>query len=117
VCIKSRRKKRRQMVAITKSGSKLTVGAMKYKGKTIIKKIFDLEEYKGERVRVHIGDDSKLTIESRSTQKEIICELDLPQREFKHTEKIVNGEAVVESKEKELKLSGISMKEYFEEVI
>ena len=102
-------------MGITKSGSKLTVGAMKYKGKNITKKIFDLKEHKGERVRVHIGDDNKLTIESRPTQKEIICELDLPQREYVHTKKIVNGETVVESIEKELKLGGIAMKEYLKE--
>jgi hypothetical protein len=105
------------MTTITKSGSKLTVGAMNYRGKSIAKKIFELKSHGGERVRVHIGFDNKLTIESRPTQKEIICELDLPQREYEHTEKIVDGETVVESKEKELKLDEIAVKEYLGEVI
>jgi len=104
-------------MGITKSGSKLTVGAMTYRGKSIAKKIFDLKDHKGERVRVHIGNDNKLTIESRPTQKEIICELDLPQREYVHTEKIVNGETVTESSEKELKLGSIAITEYLEKEV
>ena len=106
----------KKMPTIVKSGSELTVGAMKHEGKNIAKRIFNLKDHKGERVRVHIGTDDKLTIESRPTQKEIICEIDLPQREYEHIEKIVNGETVVESKEKALKLGEIEMKEYLQEV-
>jgi hypothetical protein len=101
---------------ITKSGSKLTVGAMNYKGKTIAKKIFDLTDHKGERVRIHIGKEGEYTKEIRPRQELLICELDVPKRELEHTEKIVAGETVVESKEKELKLGEITMIEYLKEV-
>jgi hypothetical protein len=101
---------------ITKSGSRLAVGAMNYKGKTIAKMIFDLKDHKGERVRVHIDTDGKYTIETNSRQKLLVCELDIPERKYVHTEKQVNGETVVESSEKELKLGEIAMVEYLKEV-
>lgn len=103
-------------MAITKSGSKLIVGAMNRKGKTIAKKIFDLKDHKGERVRVHIDPEGQYTTESKPTQKLLVCELDIPALEYEHTEKIVNGETVVETKEKELKLGAITMIEYLKEV-
>lgn len=100
------------MSSITKSGSKLTVGAMNYEGKIVTKRIFDLKEHKGERVRVHIDTDGKYTIEMKSKQKLLVCEIDVPMREYVHTERIVDGETIVESNEKELKLGGIAMMEY-----
>lgn len=104
------------MAAITKSDSKLTVGAMNHESKNIAKKIFDLEDHKGERVRVHIDPDGKYTIETKSRQKLLVCELDIPERKYVHTVKIVDGETIVESSEKELKLEEIPMTEYVKEV-
>lgn len=103
-------------MSITKSGTKLTVGAMNHESKTIAKKIFDLKDHKGERVRVHIGTDGKYTIATNLRQKLLICELDIPERRWIHTEKVVNGETVVESNEKELKLGEITMIDYVKEV-
>ena len=105
------------MTAITKSGSKLTVGAMVYKVKPIAKRIFDLKDHKGERVRVHIDMDGKYTIGIKSRQELLVCEIDVPEREYVHTEKIIDGETIVESNEKEQKLGGIAMIEYLKEVI
>jgi uncharacterized protein (UPF0333 family) len=104
------------MTTITKSGSKLTVGAMNHETKNIAKKIFDLKDHKGERVRVHIGTDGKYTIGTNSRQKLLVCEIDIPERKYVHTEKVVNGETVVESSEKELKLGEITMIEHLKEV-
>ena len=107
------------MPTITKSNSKLTVGTMEYEGESILGEIFDLKKHKGERIRVHIGNDDKLTIESRPTQKLLICELDIPEMELIHTktaEKDENGEYIIETKEKELKLEEVEMKEYLKEV-
>jgi len=106
------------MPTITRSGSKLTVGAMKYEDKSIAKKIFDLKGLEGERVRVHIDNDGKYTIESRQTQKLLVCELDIPEKEYvyiKTTEKDENGEYIIETKEKELELEKVGMKEYLKE--
>jgi hypothetical protein len=102
-------------MGITKSGTKLTVGTMNYEGKTIAKRIFDLKTHKGERIRVHIDIDDKYTIETNSRQKLLICELDIPELEWIHTLKIVDGETVVESSEKELKLGEITMIDYLKE--
>ena len=105
------------MSTITKSGSKITIGAMEYADKSILAKTFDLKERKGERIRVHIGDDNKLTIESRQTQKLLICELDVPKKDWVHaktTKKDENGEYIVETTEKELDLSKVEMKEYLD---
>lgn len=107
------------MSTIIKSGSKITIRAIKYKDKTIAKKIFDLKDYKGERIRVHINNDNELTIETRPTQKLLICELDIPKREYIHTKttkKDERGEYIIETKEKELNLSKVEMKEYLKEV-
>lgn len=101
---------------ITKSGSKLTVGAMNHDNKPVAKMIFDLKEHKGERIRVHIGTDGKYTVATKARQKLLVCELDLPERKYVHTQKIVGGEPVVESKEQELKLGEITMIEYLKEV-
>lgn len=103
------------MVSITKAGSKLTVGAMDYEDKPIAKRIFDLKDHKGERVRVHIGADGEYTVETRPTQNLLVCEIDIPKRKYVHTNKIVNGETIVESSEKELKLGEVSMIEYLKE--
>ena len=108
------------MVAITKTGSKVTIGAIEYKGKSILGKIFDLKEHKGERIRVHINNDNKLIIESRPTQKLLVCELDIPKREFIHTkttEKDEKGEYIIETTEKELKLEEVEMKEYLKKEV
>lgn len=106
------------MSTINKSGSKISIGAMKYEGKSIAKKTFDLKGHEGERIKVHIGNDDKYTIESRPTQKLLICELDVPAKEYENiltTEKDENGEFIVEQKEKELELSKVGMKRYLEE--
>ena len=103
------------MVTVTKSGSKLTVGAMKYEGKNITRRVFDLKDHKGERVRVHIDTDGLYSVEIKPRQNLLVCELDIPEREFTHTETIVDGETVTESKEKALKLEELTMKEYLKE--
>ena len=103
------------MTSITKSGSKLTVGAMKHEGKDIAKRIFDLKDHRGERLRVHINTDGVYSVKTKSRQNLLVCELDIPEREFAHTEKIVDGETVTESKEKALKLEELTMKEYLKE--
>jgi hypothetical protein len=105
------------MPTITKSGSKITIGAMKHEGKSIIKKIFDLKGHEGERVRVHIDNDGKYTVESRPTQKLLICELDIPEKVLVHTKttkKDENGEFIIKTEEKTLDLSKVEMKEYLD---
>ena len=107
------------MPTITKVSSKITVGAMKYEGKNIAKKIFDLKGHEGERIRVYVGNDNKLTIETRPTQKLLVCELDIPEKQYEHTKttkKDDRGEYIIETKEKELKLEEVEMKEYLKEV-
>ena len=103
------------MATITRSGSKLTVEAMKHENANIAKRIFDLSDHKGERVRVHIDTEGKYTVETKPRQALLVCELDVPMREYTHTVKIVAGETVVESKEKALKLEEIKMIEYLKE--
>ena len=108
------------MPTITKLGSKITVGIIKYKSKNIEKKTFDLKGHEGERIRVHIDTDNKLTIESKPKQEEIICELDVPEKQYEHiktTKKDDRGEYIIETKEKELKLEEVDMKEYPKEEI
>ena len=105
------------MPTIIKSNSKVTIGAMRYADKSILAKTFDLKERKGERIRVHIGNDNKLTIESRPIQKLLICELDIPEIDWVHTKttkKDENGEFIIETKEKELDLSKVEIKEYLD---
>jgi len=107
------------MPIITKSGSKLIVGGMKHEGKSIAKKVFDLKSHQGEIVRVYIGNDYNYTIEIRSTQKLLICELDIPEKGYVHTktkEKDDRGEYIMETKEKELKLEKVKIKDYKKEV-
>lgn len=107
------------MPTTTKSGSKVTVGAMEYEGVNVPGKAFDLKSHDGERIRVHINNDNKLTIETKPTQKLLICELDIPEREYVHTKTTEideHGEFVIETKEKELKLEEVEMKEYLKEV-
>ena len=105
------------MPKITKFGSKLIVEAMKFKKKNTVKKTFDLEKHKGERVRVHINTDGEYSIDTKARQNLLVCELELPEREYEHTKKVINGETVIESKEKKLKLGEISMIEYVKEEI
>ena len=107
------------MPTITKSGSKITVGAMMYESKSIAKNIFDLKGHEGERVRVYIGNDYRYNIETISTQELLVCELDIPEKQYEHTkttEKDDRGEYVIETTEKELKLEEVEMKEYLKEV-
>jgi len=107
-------------MGVTKAGSKITIGAMEYDAKSISAKMFDLQSHKGERIRVHIGEDNKLTVESRPAQKLLICELDVPQREYVHTQttkKDDNGEYIIETKEKVLDLSKVEIKKYLEEEV
>ncbi|AJP62061.1 hypothetical protein [ANMV-1 virus] len=87
---------------------------MGHAGKIIAKKIFDLKDHEGETIRVHIGLDDRYSIETKPTQKLLVCELEVPEREYTRTKKIVAGETVVESKEKELKLEGVTLKNYLE---
>ena len=105
------------MATITKSSSKVTIGAMEYADKNILAKTFDLKECKGERIRVHIDNDNKLTIESRPTQKLLLCELDVPKMEYVHTKttkKDENGEFIIKTEEKALDWSKVEMKEYLD---
>lgn len=107
------------MQAKIKSNSKVTIGAMEYEGESILSKIFDLKGHEGERIRVHIGDDNKLTIETRPTQKLLVCELDVP---TKKTISVDTGkkdefeQPIMESKEQEVDLSKVEIKEYPKEV-
>ena len=100
-------------MGITKAGSKITVGAME----GITKKTYDLKEHKGERIRVHIDNDNTLTIESRPTQKLLVCELDIPEIDWVHTKttkKDENGEFIIKTEEKALDFSKVEMKEYLD---
>jgi len=103
------------MPTITVSGSKLTIGAMKYEGKSISKKTFDLRGFEGKRVRVHIGNDYRYTIGSNPTQKLLICELDVPEKRMITVdtgEKDEFGEPIMETKEQELDLKGVKIVKY-----
>ena len=93
---------------------------MEYEGESILNKTFDLGKRKGERIRVHIDNDNKLTIESRPTQKLLICELDIPEIDLVHTKttkKDENGEYIIETKEKALDLSKVEMIKYLEKEV
>ena len=107
------------MPTIIKLGSKIVIGVLKHKDKNIAKRTFDLKGHESERVRVHIDNDNKLTIETKPTQKLLVCELDVP------TKKIISvdtgkkdefDQPIMESKEQELNLSEVVMKEYLKEV-
>lgn len=96
----------------TKKGSEMELGAMKHKDTIAKERKFDLRDQKGERVRIHISTEGEYTKEIRPRQELLICELDVPPVEFEHAQKIVNGETIIESKEKELKLEKTTMIEY-----
>ena len=90
---------------------------MEYSDKSILAKTFDLKGYKGERIRVHIDNDNTLTIESRPTQKLLVCELDIPEKVLVHTKttkKDENGDYIIKTTEKALNLSKVEMKEYLD---
>ena len=107
------------MATISVSGSKISIGAMVYKGVSIAGKTFDLEGYKGERIRVYIGNDNKLTIETRPTQKQLICELDVPTKRITSVDTGKKDELkqpIMVSKEQKLDLSGVGMRNILKEV-
>lgn len=104
------------MTTITKSGSKLTVESMTFKGEKIAKKIFNLKDHKGERVRTHIDIEGAYTTEIKSRQGLLVCELDVPARKWEYTSEVIDGETITESKEKELKLGSIAMINYLKKV-
>jgi hypothetical protein len=67
------------------------------------------------------GDETLGNHEGRLSSLEVdkellVCELDIPERKYVHSESIVNGETIVESSEKELKLGEVTMIEYLKEV-
>jgi hypothetical protein len=100
-----------------KINSEITIGALEYEDKNIAERIFDLKGHTGERIRVHIDNDNKLTIETRPTQKLLICELDIPEKVLVHTKttkKDENGEFIVKTTEKVMDLSKVEMKEYLD---
>jgi hypothetical protein len=105
------------MVTILRSGSELTIEVTDYKSRSVAKKTFNLNERRGERVRVHINTNGEYSIETKPRQNLLVCELDIPARKYVYTEKIVDGETVVESSENELKLEEITMIKHLKEVI
>lgn len=101
-----------------RSGSKLTMGAMKNKGENVAGKIFDFKGHEGERARVHISEDGKFTIETRARQSLLICELDIPKKVFMQVdsgEMDDFGEHIFESREKDLDITKVALKEYVNE--
>lgn len=95
--------------------SELTMPAMTNKGKSITGKVFDFKSHEGERVRVHIGEDDKFTIETRVRQNLLICELDVPQKIFLQVdsgEVDEFGKPMLVSKEKDLDITKVTLKEY-----
>lgn len=104
---------------IGRLGSKLSVGTMKNKEIDIPGKEFDLTGHEGERVRIHIGEDNNLTVETRAKQNILVCELDVPEKEWEHIdtgEMDDFGEPIIESKVKTLDITKVSMKEHIKEV-
>ena len=105
---------------ITKQKSKITVGAMKHKNENVPEKSFDLENHSGERIRIYIGNDDLLNIETRPRQKLLVCELDVPKKIIVHTKtkkKDDQGEFIVETKETERDLATVEVKEYLEKEV
>ncbi len=101
------------MATISVSGSKLSVGAMVYKGVSIAGKTFDLDGHKGERIRVYIGNDNKFTIETRPTQKQLVCEFDVPTKRMVSVDTGKKDEfkqPIMASKEQKLDLSEVEMR-------
>lgn len=112
--------KRGKTSTITKRKSKITVGGIKHKNVNVPEKTFDLKNHSGERIRTYIGNDDILNIENRPRQKLLVCELDVPKRIFVHTKtkkKDGRGEFIVETKETELDLAKVEMKEYLKEEV
>jgi hypothetical protein len=92
--------------------------AMTYKGKSVTGKMFDFKSHESERARVHIGEDSKFTIETRARQNLIVCELDIPKKVFMQVdsgEVDDFGEHIFESEEKDLDITKVTLKEYVNE--
>jgi hypothetical protein len=99
-------------------GSKLAMQAMKNKGENVAGKIFDFKGHEGERARVHIGEEGKFTIETRARQSLLICELDIPKRVFMQVdsgEVDDFGDHIFESREKDLDITKVMLKEYVNE--
>jgi hypothetical protein len=91
---------------------------MKNEGKNILSKNFELLGHEGERIRVHVGEEDQLTIETRAKQKRLVCELDVPEKKWLHEKtRAVDdfGEPIIESKEKQLDITKATLKEYIEE--
>lgn len=106
------------MKTIERVSSTLKVGAMKNEDKNIPSKKFDLLGHEGERVRVHVGEDDRLTIETRAKQKRLVCELDVPEKKwlYEQTGEVDDsGEPVIESREAPLDITKVTLKEYIEE--
>lgn len=107
-----------KMKTIERVSSKLKVGAMRNEGKSILSKNFELLGHEGERIRVHVGEDDQLTIETRAKQKRLVCELNVPKKKWLH-EKTgavdASGEPIIESTEKPLDITKVTLKEYVEE--
>jgi hypothetical protein len=100
---------------ITTKGSRLVIGAMKYDGKDVAEKKFDLESRKGETIRVHIDIDNEYTIDIKPRQKVLVCELDVPKQSFesKDTGKIDSeGKKIYKAVRRKVKLSGVQLKKY-----
>lgn len=106
------------MKLLTRSGSELTMQAMKNKGENVAGKMFDFKGHEGERARVHIGEDNKFTIETRARQSLLICELNIPKKVFVQVdsgEVDDFGKPIFESREKDLDITKVSLKEYMKE--
>ena len=103
---------------VIRLGSKLTVQAMKNKGESVADKMFDFKGHEGERARVHIGEDNKFTIETRARQNLLICELNIPKKVFVQVDSggvDDFGKPIFESREKDLDITKVSLKEYMKE--
>lgn len=100
---------------IEKKGSRLTIGAMKFEGLNVAKKSFDLKNYAGKRIRVHIGIDGKYTIAEKARQKLLICELEVPTRSFESEEMGElggDGKKEYRSVPKIIQLDNVPLKKY-----
>jgi hypothetical protein len=100
---------------ITKKGSRLVMGTMKYDGKDLAEKKFDLESHKGETIRVHIDTDNEYTLDIKPRQKVLVCELDVPKQSFesKDTGEIDSeGKKIYIAVRKKVKLNNVPLKKY-----
>lgn len=103
---------------IVRSGPKLAVPTMANKGKSVTGKTFNFKGHEGERARVHIGEDGKFTIETRPRHSLLVCELDIPEKVFTRVdsgEVDDFGEHIFESREKDLDITKVTLKEYMRE--